>query len=111
MIRWSSAVDGSAEMQEYYLRSANVRLNRHFFSVNARTHKKLLWLMATTVSPDLGTQKHRWIPMNKKGEDSKMIKSIKQWFPNTNALEQQVLAAVNSPQQLEDYIKAHGQSD
>jgi hypothetical protein len=31
MIRWASCVEGSREMQEFYLISTNARLNKHFF--------------------------------------------------------------------------------
>ena len=39
MIRWSSAVEGDRELQEYYVQSCNHYLNRHFFDVNR--HPKL----------------------------------------------------------------------
>ena len=34
MIRWASCVEGSREMQEFYLISTNERLNKHFFNIN-----------------------------------------------------------------------------
>ena len=34
MIRWGSAVQGSQELQEFYLIATNERLNKHFFAIN-----------------------------------------------------------------------------
>jgi len=64
MIRWGSAVEGSRELQEFYVIACNERLNKHFFSVSK--HPKLQWLMATTVSPNMGTPRHVWIAPKKK---------------------------------------------
>ena len=57
MIRWSSTVSGDRELQEYYVQSCNHYLNKHFFNVGR--HPKLQWLMATSVSPGLGTPRHQ----------------------------------------------------
>jgi hypothetical protein len=48
MIRWGSAVEGSRELQEFYVIATNERLNKHFFNISAARHKKLQWLLATT---------------------------------------------------------------
>ena len=64
MIRWGSSVEGSRELQEFYVISCNERLNKHFFDLSK--HPKLQWLMATSVSPDLGTPRHNWIAPKKK---------------------------------------------
>jgi hypothetical protein len=61
MIRWGSAVEGSRELEEYYVIATNERMNRNFFSINTARHKKLQWLMATSVSPNLGAHRHPWI--------------------------------------------------
>jgi hypothetical protein len=52
MIRWSSSIQGSSELQEYYLIACNERLNKHFFDINK--HPKLQWLCATSISPWYG---------------------------------------------------------
>ena len=59
MIRWSSSVQGSGELQEYYVQSCNHYLNKHFFAINK--HPKLQWLCATAVSPGMGSFRHQWI--------------------------------------------------
>ena len=33
MIRWGSAVEGSRELQEFYVIATNERLNKHFFDM------------------------------------------------------------------------------
>ena len=66
MIRWGSSVEGSRELQEFYVIATNERLNKHFFDINTTRHKKLQWLMATSVSPDLGTHRHTWVAPSKK---------------------------------------------
>jgi hypothetical protein len=64
MIRWASCVEGSEDLQEFYLISTNERLNKHFFNISR--HPELQWLCATTVSPDMGTPRHNWISPKKK---------------------------------------------
>jgi hypothetical protein len=64
MIRWASCVEGSRDLQEFYLISTNERLNKHFFNINK--HPELQWLCATAVSPDMGTPRHNWISPKKK---------------------------------------------
>ena len=66
MIRWGSAVEGSRELQEYYLMSCNERLNKNFFDINTTQHKKFQWLLCTTVSPGMGKQYHKWLAAKKK---------------------------------------------
>ena len=34
MIRYGSSVQGSRDLQEFYLISTNERLNKHFFNIN-----------------------------------------------------------------------------
>ena len=41
MIRWGSSVQGSKDLQEFYLISCNERLNKHFFAISK--HPKLHW--------------------------------------------------------------------
>ena len=57
MIRWGSSVQGSRDLQEFYLISTNERLNKHFFTINR--HPQLQWLCASSVSPGMGTHRHQ----------------------------------------------------
>lgn len=108
MIRWGSSVQGSSELQEYYLLAANQRLNRHFFSVNAARHKKLLWLMATTVSPDLGSHRHTWLAPRRKESNNNKTRIIREFLPHLREDEVELLALINSQDQLDQYAREHG---
>lgn len=66
MIRWGAAVEGSSDLQAYYLMSCNEKLNKNFFDISTSQHKKLQWLLATTVSPGMGKQYHKWLAAKKK---------------------------------------------
>jgi hypothetical protein len=65
MIRYGSSVTGGRDLQEFYLIATNERLNKHFFAMYR--HPQLQWLMATTVSPGMGTFRHNWISNKKEG--------------------------------------------
>ena len=108
MVRWGSSVQGGRDLQEYYLISCNERLNKHFFAVNK--HPQLQWLMATTVSPGMGTFKHQWIAPKKKEAGSNAIqKQLAELFPNMKRDEIELLAKLTTKKELDQYIKDHGQ--
>ena len=107
MIRWGSSVQGSRELQEFYVISTNERLNKHFFNVGR--HPKLQWLMATTVSPDMGTQRHQWIaPKKKEPGAGSLKKQLAELFPHYKDDEIDLLAAITTKKELDAYIKQHG---
>ena len=110
MIRWGSAVEGSRELQEFYVIATNERLNKHFFSVSK--HPKLQWLMATSVSPDLGTPRHNWIaPKKKEAGAGSMKKQLAELFPHYKSDEIDVMAAITTKKELDQYIRAHGRDN
>lgn len=110
MIRWGSSVEGSADLQEYYILSTNKRLNHKFFAVNTARHKKLQWLLATTVSPDVGVTRHTWIaPRKKTGNDSKIVKQLAELFPHLADPELEVLASITSQAEITQYTKQLGE--
>lgn len=107
MIRWGSSVTGSKELQEFYVIATNERLNKHFFNVGK--HPKLQWLMATTVSPDMGAQRHQWIaPKKKEPGAGSLKKQLAELFPQYKDDEIEVLAAITTKKELDAYIKLHG---
>lgn len=107
MVRWGSAVQGSRELQEFYVIATNERLNKHFFNVGK--HPKLQWLMATTVSPDMGAQRHQWIaPKKKEPGAGSLKKQLAELFPTYKDDEIEVLAAITTKKELDAYIKQHG---
>ena len=109
MIRWGSAVNGSADLQKFYVISVNERLNKHFFAVNR--HPKLQWLMATTVSPGLGTQTHNWIaPKKKEGSNSARRKFLAEVYPNLKSSDIDVLNLIMTDDEFRALERDHGVS-
>jgi hypothetical protein len=110
MIRWGSSVEGSRELQEFYVIATNERLNKHFFAVSTSRHKKLQWLLATTVSPGIGTFRHTWIGAKKKNADlSKKKKAIADMYPLAKDDEIDLLAELITDKEIKQYIKDLGQ--
>jgi hypothetical protein len=107
MIRWGSSVEGSRDLQEFYVISTNERLNKHFFDVSR--HPKLQWLMATTVSPGLGTHRHTWIaPKKKEAGLSAKRKRLQEIYPTYKDDEIDVMAKIVSNKELDEYDRAAG---
>lgn len=107
MIRWASCVEGSQDLQEFYLISTNERLNKHFFNINK--HPELQWLCATTVSPDMGTPRHNWIsPKKKEAGASGVKKQLAELFPMYKQDEIDLLAKITTKKELDQYIRDHG---
>jgi hypothetical protein len=107
MLRWGSAVEGTRELQEYYVQSTNHYLNRHFFAMSR--HPKLQWLMATAVSPDMGTPRHVWIaPKKKESGASAKRKRLVEIFPHYHDDEIDVMMTVVSDKDLDDHDRQLG---
>lgn len=110
MIRWGSAVRGSRELQEFYVIATNERLNRHFFAVNR--HPKLQWLMATSVSPGLGTPDHVWIaPKKKETGSTEVRKMLLELYPAMKIADIETLASLVDKKALKEYLREHGNPD
>lgn len=110
MIRWGSSVQGSTELQQYYLLSCNENLNKHFFDLSR--YPDLQWLSATTVSPGMGTFRHDWIKQKKReSSENKTIKFLKNFYPDYKEDELELLAKVNSKEDLKQLAREHGWDD
>jgi len=110
MIRWGSAVEGSRELEEYYVIATNERLNRHFFSINTARHKKLQWLMATSVSPNLGVHRHPWIAPHKRDkQQSTKRRALAKIYPDINDRDLDVLVQITTDQEIKEYHKNMGE--
>ena len=108
MIRYGSTVQGSRDLQEFYLISTNERLNKHFFAINR--HPKLQWLCATTVSPGLGVQRHQWIaPKKKEPGASGLRRQLAELYPHMKDDEIELMSRINTQKDIDAYIKASGQ--
>ena len=108
MIRWGSSIQGSAELQHYYLQSSNHYVNKHFFAINR--HPKLQWLCATAVSPGLGTQRHQWIaPKKKEAGASGIKKQLAELYPTLKDDEIELMSKINTKKDIDTYLKQLGQ--
>ena len=107
MIRWSSTVQGSAELQEYYLQSCNHYLNRNFFDIGR--HPRLQWLCATAVSPGLGAQRHAWIaPKKREPGTSAVRKQLSELYPYLRDDELDLMAKINTKKDIDEYLRKSG---
>lgn len=107
MIRWGSSVQGPSELQEFYVIATNERLNKHFFAVNR--HPRLQWLMATSVSPGLGSQRHQWIaPKKKDSANNEVKKTLMELYPNMKMSDIDALASVTDKKDIKEYLKQSG---
>ena len=107
MIRWGSAVDGSRDLQEFYVIATNERLNKYFFDIGR--HPKLQWLLATTVSPDIGTLRHPWIaPKKKEAGLSAKRKALMEIFPHYKDDEIDVMAEITTQKEIDAYNREAG---
>ena len=110
MIRWGSSVQGGRDLQEFYVIATNERLNKHFFAVNR--HPRLQWMMASSVSPGMGTHRHQWISPKKKDAGSNEVKKqLMELYPNMKSQDIEVLATLTDRKELKQYLREHGQSD
>ena len=107
MLRWSSAVQGDAELQEYYVQACNHYLNHDFFAVNR--HPRLQWLMATAVSPGLGTHRHVWIAPQKKNQGIGHRRTLAYLFPTMKSDDLDTLARLTTAQEIQEYERDLGQ--
>ena len=111
MIRYGATVTGNPDLQAYYLMSCNERLNKHFFDVNTAQHKKLQWLLATTVSPGMGNQYQQWIAPKKKTNDNKSIKFLRELYPHLKEDDLKLMSELNDKDDLKAYAKGMGWAD
>ena len=110
MLRYGASVEGNTDLQEWYLRATNERMNMHFFDLGK--HPKLQWLLATTVSPGMGVQRHYWQGAKKKeGSNSKAVKFITQLYPHMKQDEVELLADLNTAKELKELAKQSGWTD
>jgi hypothetical protein len=112
MVRWGSLVAGGADYQAYYIMSCNERLNKNFFEINTTQHKKLQWLVATTVSPDMGTFKHPWIGLPKKAaSNTRAAKFLREIYPHLQDDEIDLMSEINDKDDFKRLARDHGWSD
>jgi len=111
MMKYSANVEGHADFQEWYLRASNERVNQNFFDLGR--HPKLQWLLCTTVSPGMGSQRHYWLA-NKKNDNpkrTKIIKFLSRLCPHMKMDEIELLSSINSDQDIKSLAIQLGMTD
>ena len=112
IMRYAASVDGSAALQEWYLRATNERVNINFFDISATKHKEFQWLLCTTVSPGMGSQRHYWVAPKKKTDgNNKVCKVLQQLYPNLKDDEIKLLAKINTVDDVKKQARAFGWDD
>lgn len=107
MLRWGSSIEGSRELQEYYVRSCNHYLNKKFFDISK--HPKLQWLCATAISPDMGTPRHPWIaPKKKEAGASAKRRALTAMYPHYKDDEIDVMMAITTQKEIDEYNRQAG---
>ena len=110
MIRWGSSVQGSTELQQYYLLSCNENLNKNFFDL--AKHPDLQWLLATTVSPGMGNFRHDWIKQKKReSSNNKVVKFLRNFYPDYSIDELELLAKINTIEEIKELARTNGWDD
>ena len=110
MLRYAASVEGGPDIQEWYLRVTNERINANFFDLGK--HPKLQWLLCTTVSPAMGRQRHYWQASKKKeGSNSKALKFLTKLYPHLRSDELELLTELNDAKELKALAKTMGMSD
>jgi hypothetical protein len=92
--------------------SVNERLNKHFFDISGTQHKKLQWLLASTVSPGMGTHRHNWLAAKKReGNNNKAEKFLRELYPHAKVDDIALMAELNDKKELKELARAHGWDD
>lgn len=111
MLKYGANVEGSADLQEWYLRATNDRVNKGFFELGK--HPKLQWLTCTTVSPGMGKFRHYWQAAKKKdgNNNNKAIKFLSNLYPEKKLDEIELMASLNTVKELKEFARSMGMSD
>ncbi len=111
MMKYGANVEGVDVLQEYYLRAHNERVNINFFDVGR--HPKLQWLLCTTVSPAMGSQRHYWLGAKKREgtRQAKIIAFLEKEFPGLDLRELELMSEINTIDQIRDHARSLGWSE
>jgi hypothetical protein len=109
MLRYAASVEGSSDLQAYYLMATNENVNKNFFDLDA----EMQWLSCTTVSPDLGSQRHYWhsVSKAKTSEEkywSKLLDLVESFLDGWKRSDVETWCKVNGVAAVEQWILAHG---
>ena len=111
MLRYSASVEGSVDLQAYYLMATNENVNKNFFELGKK-HDELQWLTCTTVSPGMGKQRHYWLgaPARSKNERylDRLIARVREKLPEWKASDVEFWVRLNGEAATEHWILKQG---
>ena len=106
MLKWGANVGGIPELQEWYIRATNERVNKNFFELGK--HPKLQWLICTTVSPNMGKQYHYWIKSKREKDDNKVKNKLKKLYPDMKLEDIDLLSEYVSEKDIKEFDRESG---
>lgn len=106
--RYASSVAGSRDAKEWAVVSTNEYYNKNWNILGTR-HPKLQWqLLCATHNASRKSRQHVWQGLKQKGGDVKIVKWLKEMFPNMKEDEVNLLATISTKQELKQYAEDHG---
>ena len=106
--RYASSVSGSRDAKEWAVVSTNEYYNKNWNILGTR-HPKLQWqLLCATHNASRKSRQHVWQGLKQKGGDVKVVKWLKEMFPNMKEDEVNLLATISTKQELKQYAEDHG---
>ena len=108
-LRYISCVEGSPELQTWYLTAANEMINKHYSVINR--HPQLQWLLFSSVSPGMGRQRHYWLKGNTLATGSRSHRFLEGLYPHLGEDEIDLMVKINDRSALVDMAKKLGWDD
>ena len=106
--RYASSVAGSRDAKEWAVVSTNEYYNKNWNILGTR-HPKLQWqLLCATHNASRKSRQHVWQGLKQKGGDVKVVKWLKEMFPNMKEDEVDLLAKLSTTKELKQYAEDLG---
>ena len=113
LARWLSDVQGSADMQHWYLVGTNVHANLNMYNLpsddQGQRHDKLSWLCLTVAGAGFGKQRHGWLGL-KKDEPNARIDFLSTEFPAMKRDDIELLASLLTDDEIKSHLRSSGQA-
>ncbi len=108
-LRYISCVEGSADLQSWYLMAANEYINKHFTVISR--HPKLQWLLFSSVSPGMGRQRHFWLKGSATSSNNRARRFLEELYPHMSDRELDLMVDINTKEDLVEMAKKLGWDD
>jgi hypothetical protein len=103
----SNVKTSNREHQEHFVLAVNELYNKHWFAL--QKHPKLMWFLLCLCSWDKEkTFFHEWIGFSAGKGNTKRIKLLESIYPNMKQDELELLAEINSSDELKDLARQIG---